>query len=103
MAKPFVVSISHELGLEEAKRRLSGGLARAKADYARYVTIKQDSWQGDRLFFEVVSFGQTASGFVDVSADHATLTVKLPLLLAVMAEKAKSLVTKEGQLLLGKK
>ncbi len=103
MSKPFVVSVSHDLGTQEAKRRLTSGIARVKADYGRFVTITQDEWQGDRLIFQVTAVGQTASGIVDVEADKATMSVTLPLLLSVLANKVRGLVQKEGQLLLDKK
>ena len=103
MAKPLVVSLSHELGKAEAKRRLVDGIAYMRSNYAKIVTVRQESWDGDRLNFEIGTLGQSLSGFIDVAEDQCTLSVKLPLLLAMMAEKARSLIQKEGQLLLEKK
>ena len=103
MANPFVVSVSHDLGTQEAKRRLTNGIARVKAEYGKFVTISQDEWQGDRLVFRVVSLGQAANGVVDIEPDRVTMSVTLPLLLSVLANKVRGLVQKEGHLLLEKK
>jgi hypothetical protein len=103
MAKPLVVTISHELGKEEAKRRLTKGLGYLETRHGHVVQVLENSWSGDRLLFEVGALGQRARGTVDITDDQATLSVSLPMLLAVLAEKARSLIQKEGQLLLGKK
>jgi hypothetical protein len=42
------------------------------------------------------------TGSVDVADDHVRLELQLPWLLALLAEKAKALVQKEGKLMLEK-
>ena len=103
MSKPLVVTISHELGKAEAKRRLTSGLQYLHDRHANKVTVLENSWSGDSLSFEVGALGQRARGVVDVGETQATLTVTLPMLLAMLAEKARSMIQKEGQLLLEKK
>ena len=102
MSAPLVVSIPHRLGRDEATRRLKGGLARAAASLP-VLSVDEERWEGDRMFFRVRAIGQAASGKIDVADDHVRLEVTLPWLLQRFAEKAQSLIRERGQLLLTKK
>ena len=103
MAKPLTVSLSHDLGKAEAIRRIREGIGYVETRYGKALVVTRNEWNGDRLDFAVSALMQSASGIVDVEEDRVTLTVMLPFLLAVMAEKAKSLIASEGTLLLEKK
>ncbi len=103
MAKPLVVSIPHHLGQAEALRRLKDGIEHLKTTYAGKVDVLEDRWEDNVLTYRVAALAQSASGTLDVEADQVTVTVQLPWLLAVIAEKAKTLIQKEGTLLLEKK
>ena len=61
MSAPLVVSIPHQLGREEATRRLKGGLSRAAASVP-VLTVDEERWEGDQMFFRVRALGQAASG-----------------------------------------
>jgi Putative polyhydroxyalkanoic acid system protein (PHA_gran_rgn) len=102
MSAPLVVSIPHRLGREEAARRLKGGLSRAAANVP-VLSVDEERWEGDRMFFRVRVIGQAASGQIDVAEDHVRLEVVLPWLLQRFAEKAQTLIRERGQLLLTKK
>lgn len=101
MSQPVVVSIPHRLGKEEAVRRLQSGFGRAQGFAG--LNIMEQTWTGERLQFRAGALGQVASGTVDVADDHVRIEVQLPWLLAQMAEKAKALMQRQGQLLLEKK
>lgn len=103
MAKPLTVSFSHELGKAEATRRITDGIAYLRDHYADKLAVIDDRWTGDRLDFSVSALKQTATGSIDVADQQVTITVMLPLLLAMVADKARSLIQKEGQQLLEKK
>ena len=103
MSKPLVVSIPHHLGRQEAARRLRDGLTHIKAGYASTVSVLEDRWTGDTLAFRIAALGQQASGTIDVKDDQVTCSVQLPWVLALIAEKARGLIAKEGTLLLEKK
>lgn len=102
MSAPLVVSIPHQLGREEATRRLKGGLTRAAAS-VRVLSVDEERWEGDRMFFRVRALGQAASGQIDVADDHVRLEVTLPWLLQRFAEVAQAAIRKQGKLLLTKK
>jgi len=102
MSAPLVVSIPHRLGRDEAIRRIKGGLSRAAASVP-VLSVDEERWEGDRMFFRVRAIGQAASGQVDVAEDHVRLEVTLPLLLQRFAQMAQSVIRERGQLLLTKK
>jgi hypothetical protein len=102
MSAPLVVSIPHQLGREEASRRLKGGLMRAAASFP-VLKVEEERWNGDHMFFRVRALGQPASGQMDVADDHVRLEVTLPWLLQRFAEVAQAAIRKRGQLLLTKK
>ncbi|HEX4767214.1 MAG TPA: polyhydroxyalkanoic acid system family protein [Lichenihabitans sp.] len=100
MTKPLVVSIPHQLGKAEAKRRLVTGIAQLKETYGNKIAVLDDRWTGDRLDFRVSALGQGVTGMIEVVEDKVTLAVELPWVLAVLANKAKALIEKKGQLML---
>lgn len=103
MTKPLIVEIPHQLGREEARRRLQTGIGQLKTKFADKVTALDESWTGDHLDLAVKALGQSVSAGLDVEADHVRLEIHLPWMLALLAEKAKGFIRKEGQLLLEKK
>jgi len=103
MSKPLVVSLPHRLGKDEAKRRLQAGFGSARTNFAGFFTVQDETWSGDQLSFHLSALGQAAAGTVDVAEDHVKIEVTLPWLLAKFAEKAQSMIQKQGQLMLEKK
>jgi len=102
MSAPLVVSIPHRLGREEAAKRLKGGLSRAAASLP-VLSVDEERWEGDRMFFRIRAIGQAASGQIDVADDHVRLEVVLPWLLQRFAQMAQTAIRDRGQLLLTKK
>ena len=103
MSTPLVVSIPHRLGREEAVRRLKAGLGAVRTSYSALLAIREETWTGDHLIFQVSAIGQSATGSIDVADDHVRLEVTLPWLLAKLAEKITLAIRKEATLMLEKK
>jgi hypothetical protein len=101
--KPIVVDIPHDLGREEARRRLETGFARIRQQIVGQALSVDERWEGERLNFSAAAFGQTASGRVDVFEKSVRIEVDLPWLLATIAEKVQRRTKREGVLLLEKK
>src|ERR1700694_3813350 len=80
MSAPLVVSIPHQLGREEATRRLKAGLTRA-ASSIPVLKVDEERWEDDRMIFRVRALGQVASGHLDVADDHVRLEGTFALLL----------------------
>ena len=103
MSQPVTVTIPHQLGVAEARRRIDQGFA----DFARHLGnapgAVECSWQGDTLAFSLTSFGQALSGRVLVAATQVTVELVLPGFLAMIANTVKGRLKREGQLLLEKK
>jgi Putative polyhydroxyalkanoic acid system protein (PHA_gran_rgn) len=102
MSEPLIVSIPHQLGREEAIRRLKSGLTRA-ASSIQVLKVDEERWEDNRMVFRVRALGQAASGYVDVEDDHVRLEVTLPWLLQRFAEAAKAAISQRGTLLLTKR
>lgn len=103
MSGPLVVSIPHNLGKEEAARRLKNGFGQARANFAQFLTIEEDAWAGDHLNFQVRALGQSANGAIDVMEDQVRLEVTLPWLLGKIAERFVPTIRNEAKLMLEKK
>jgi putative polyhydroxyalkanoate system protein len=103
MSKAITLSIPHELGRAEARRRIDEGFARLSQQMGATAGVLSKSWTGDRLDFAFAALGQSISGKIDVEDAAVRLEVLLPNLLAMMADKVKGRLRREGQLLLEKK
>jgi putative polyhydroxyalkanoate system protein len=103
MSQSITVTIPHQLGVAEARRRIDQGFA----DLARRMGLMpgsvERSWQGDTLIFALTSFGQGLSGKVAVTDTQATVEVLLPGFLAMLAGRVKGTLQREGRLLLERK
>src|SRR5947209_15342712 len=102
MSKAVTVTIPHELGREEARKRIDAGFGDLSRHLGGLGAVTK-SWDGDRLSFAFAAMGQAISGVVEVADRAIRLEVLLPNLLAMMAGKLKGRLQKEGQLLLEKK
>jgi hypothetical protein len=103
LSKPLVVSIPHNLGREEAIRRMKNGLASARTQYGHLLTVNEETWNDNQLTFRVTAVAQAVSGTIDVADDHVQLEVTLPWLLAKLADRAQALIGDKGRLMLEKK
>ena len=102
MSAPLVVSIPHNLGREEAIRRLKSGLTRAASSFP-ILNVDEERWDDNRMIFRVRALGQAASGHIEVEDDHVRVEVTLPWLLQRFAEMAQRVIKNRGNLLLTKR
>jgi hypothetical protein len=103
MSEPLIVVIPHSLGKDEAHRRIKAGVERGRTEFARLMSVQEETWSGDRLTFRVSAIGQQAAGIIDVYEGAVRLEVTLPWLLAKFAHAVQRVVGQKGQLLLEKK
>ena len=106
MARPVTVNIPHQLGKQEARRRIDEGFGRMRqqmtAGLGGMLTF-QEQWEGDRLHFEGSGLGQKLTGRLDVRADSVEMQLDLPEMLAAIADLITGRIRQEGQKLLEKK
>ena len=102
MSEPLVVNIPHQLGKEEALRRVKPALGKASQSFP-ILQVDQEVWSGERMDFRVKAIGQVAVGNVQVSDTHVRLEVTLPWLLHKFAAVVQKTIAGKGQILLEKK
>lgn len=105
MPRPVTVTISHELGAEEARKRVRDGFNKLKGAMTggMMFTFAEEWTSEDRLSFTATGLGQTITGTVDIFPQHVRIAAVLPGLLATIAETVSGKVEKEGRLLLERK
>src|SRR5690349_17713232 len=103
MTSPIVISIPHQLGRAEARRRIEGGFGKVTRLMPGGGGTSSERWDGDRLVFSVAAAGQTVSGVVHVGDAEVRMEIELPGLLGVFARGLKEKLQKAGQLLLTNK
>lgn len=105
MSRPVTITISHELGVEEARDRVRRGFGQIKGQMTGGLMFKfQEEWSSDdTLRFSAAGLGQNITGQIDVFPQHIRIVVVLPNVLAAIAETISGNVEKQGKLLLEKK
>jgi hypothetical protein len=106
VARPVSVNIPHQLGKDEARRRIDEGFGRMQQQMTGGMSAMiafTQRWEGDRLHFEGNGLGQKLTGRVDVRAESVDIQIDLPEMLAAIADLVTGRVEQEGQKLLEKK
>jgi putative polyhydroxyalkanoate system protein len=103
MATPISISIPHQLGRAEARRRIETGFAKLIGQLPGATGNCSQRWEGDRLIFTVSGLGQGVSGVIHVLEASVTMELELAGLLGVIASGLKARIQQAGQLLLTKK
>jgi hypothetical protein len=99
---PIVITISHQLGRDEAKRRLDEGLGRIRGQLAHFASSTDYQWAGYRLDFGVTALRQSISGHIDVEERLLRIELGLPLLLHLFSGMIVGRIRNEGSRLLDK-
>ena len=99
MATPIVVSIPHQLGRVEARRRIETGFAKVIHLLPGGTGNCSQRWDGDQLIFGVAAMGQTVAGVINVLDTVVTMEIEL---LGMIAGGLKGSLQKMGQMLLTK-
>jgi hypothetical protein len=102
MSKPLVISIPHDLGKDEAIRRLKSGLGSVSSSLP-IVKIEEEAWLDNQLTFRLAALGQTAAGTADVEDKSVRVEVVLPWFMEKVAELVQTAIASRTQILLEKK
>lgn len=105
MPRPVTVTISHDLGKDEARRRISEGFSKFQSSLTGGMMFKfSEEWTSeDQLSFSARGLGQTIVGRIDIFPQHVRIEATLPSLLASIAETITGRMEHQGRLLLEKK
>lgn len=102
MARPVTVTIAHDLGKDEARKRVCDGFDKLKGAMTGGMMFKfSEDWTGDdQLAFTAKGLGQNITGTIDIFPAHVRIVATLPGFLAAIAETVAGRVEKQGKLLL---
>jgi hypothetical protein len=103
MQKTIDVSIPHRLGRDEARTRLKDGAHRLRTQFGGQTANVEERWQDYRADFKFSAMGQSITGRMDVEEEAIKLSVDLPWMLAMIADKIRGKIETEGRKLLEKK
>lgn len=104
MGRPVSITIPHQLGQAEAKRRIEQGFGQLQSQITgKGLASVNKSWAGDVLTFSANVVGQSVRGQLKVLADTVEMEIELPEFLAMLANTIKGRLQKQGRLLLEKK
>ncbi len=92
MGQIVSVDVKHSLGAEEAKRRVQAGIEEMKAKYGEQLSFAQVEWNDMHADLVISAMGHGLKGAFDFLPDCVRVSLELPWILAIVAEKAKSLI-----------
>ena len=98
--KTIELSLPHHLSQDEARTRLQKGIADFRQQHGGKLASVEEQWTGNHLDFQFAVMGQRATGRVDVDPEVVRLSIDLPWLLAMLAEKIRPQIEQEGRRLL---
>lgn len=97
----LTISIPHQLGRAEAKRRIAEQAAHVQSQHGGLLERVEQRWDGDTLHFLVGAVGQSVSGTAHVTEQTVDLDIALPWMLSMLAGTVKKQVEQQGHKLLG--
>jgi hypothetical protein len=97
MPKSIVVTVSHDLGAEIARKRVAEGIETLRSAYVDKIAHSEIVWTGDRADLRVIAFGQTTTARLDVLSDSLRIEVFLPWIVAALAGKLQAALTSSAE------
>jgi hypothetical protein len=99
MAEPVIANIPHQLGREEARRRMEKGIGEF-GDIIPGGVVSNENWQEDCLSVTIEALGQRLACQFDVQDTAVVATFDLPLILAPFADAIRRKLGEYGPKLL---
>jgi hypothetical protein len=99
MAHPIEVDLPHNLGKDEARRRIANNIHRLHEHIPGGAKV-ESGWAGDQLNLKVQALGDSVQSTIDVEDAKVHLKVLLPGLLGMFAGPIQAMLQKKGDLLL---
>lgn len=72
------LSVDHNLGQEEAKKRLAGLIAQSRAQFANHVSEVAEAWEGYTDIFSFRTMGFSISGRLIIEPSQAHIELQFP-------------------------
>ena len=99
MSQPIEVDLPHNLGKDEARRRIANNVHRLEEHIPGGAQV-QSGWAGDQLNLDVAAMGQSIMATIDVQETKVHLKVLLPPMLGMFSGMIQAALQKKGNVLL---
>ena len=99
MTQPIDVDLPHNLGKEEARRRIASNIHKLQEHIPGGAQV-QSGWNGDQLTLDVAAMGQAVTATIDVMDSKVHLKVLLPPMLGMFGGLIQAALQKKGGALL---
>ena len=99
MTQPIDVDLPHNLGKDEARRRIANNIHKLEQHIPGGAHV-QSGWNGDQLNLKVAAMGEAVNATIDVMETKVHLKVLLPGMLGMFAGVVQGALQRKGSVLL---
>ena len=99
MTQPIDVDLPHNLGKDEARRRIANNVHKLEEHIPGGARV-QSGWSGDQLNLTVAAMGESINATIDVMESKVHLKVLLPGMLGMFSGMVQAALQKKGSVLL---
>jgi len=99
MSQPIEVDLPHNLGRDEARRRIANNIHKLQ-DHIPGGANVQSGWAGDQLNLKVQALGDSVQAAIDVEETKVHVKVLLPGMLGMFSGVIQAALQKKGSVLL---
>ena len=99
MQQPIEVDLPHNLGKDEARRRIANNVHRL-TDHIPGGAQVESGWTGDQLNLRVQAMGESVQSAIDVQETKVRVKVLLPGMLGMFSGLIQGALQKKGSVLL---
>ena len=96
MNQPISVDLPHQLGRDEARRRIANNVHKLTDHIPGGAAQSQSSWAGDELTLNIKAMGQSVEAKILVEEAQVRVRMMLPPLLAMFAKPIESMLRSKG-------
>src|SRR4051794_26210719 len=99
MSQPIEVDLPHQLGKDEARRRIANNIHRLEEHIPGKAQV-ESGWAGDQLNLKVQALGDSVQATIDVDETKVHVKVLLPGMLGMFSGIIQGALQKKGSILL---
>jgi len=99
MTQPIDVDLPHNLGKDEARRRIANNIHKLEQHIPGGAQV-QSGWAGDQLTLTIAAMGESVNAIIEVLDTKVHLKVLLPGMLGMFGGLVQAALQKKGSVLL---
>jgi putative polyhydroxyalkanoate system protein len=99
MSQPIDVDLPHNLGKDEARRRIANNVHKLEEHIPGGAKV-QSGWTGDQLNLNIAAMGEAVNATIEVMDTKVHLKVLLPGMLGIFSGMVQVALQKKGSVLL---